>query len=163
MNIFSKELLLYHLDHTYAHAAVSPSLSSAVRGLTPDQAAWKPSAARHSIWQIVRHAAHWKGATLSALDGSPVDYNAWNKADWQDVSGSQRDWDRDVEQLRLVSAELRASSLLIRCLSSQGAWGYWRGPHRWPACTRLPAILLEVVGKDRKQGPHAFGGIPRLG
>lgn len=108
LGISSKELLLHHLDHTYEKDALSPSLSSAVRGVTSAQAAWKPSPDRHSIWQIVRHIPHWKEAFISALDGNPVDYDEWNQADWQKVSGVPQDWERDVERLRVISEKLRA-------------------------------------------------------
>lgn len=138
MNVSSKELLLYHLDHTYAVDSMSNSLASAVRGLTPAQAAWKPSAARHSIWQIVRHLAHWKQATLSALDGTPVDYDAWNQADWQEVSGGEADWERDVEHLRQVSDELRArvERMDDEALSTAINW-YKRSARPYPVAHRL--------------------------
>lgn len=133
-----KELLLYHLDHTYDQDAMSPSLSSAVRGLTPAQAAWKPSAARHSIWQIVRHVAHWKEATLSALDGHPVDYDEWNKADWQEASGNQQDWEGDVERLQRVSAETgaRLNQMDNETLSRPVKW-YKRSSRTYPIAHRL--------------------------
>lgn len=108
MKIAMKELLLYHIEHTFEKEAMQTSLSLAVSGLTAAQAAWKPSADRHSIWQIVRHVIHWKEAQISALDGKPLDYDLWNRADWQEVVGDQRAWEADVERLATISREIQA-------------------------------------------------------
>ena len=35
------------------------NLRGALRGLTPEQAMWRPSRQRHNIWEIVTHAAYW--------------------------------------------------------------------------------------------------------
>lgn len=43
--------------------------SKAVEGLTPQQAAWKPAAQRHSIWQIVNHIVFWREDAVARLDG----------------------------------------------------------------------------------------------
>jgi len=103
----TKELVAFHLDHTYEKEAGYPPLARAVAGLTADQAAWKPSPARHSIWQIVRHLVHWKQAFLAALDGHPVEYDAWNREDWQEIADTQQEWERDLARLHAVSREMR--------------------------------------------------------
>ena len=36
------------------------NLRGSVRRVTPAQAAWRPAAQRHNIWEIVVHAAYWK-------------------------------------------------------------------------------------------------------
>lgn len=41
----------------------------AVEGLSAVQAAWKPAAARHSIWQNVTHVVFWRTITLDTLAG----------------------------------------------------------------------------------------------
>jgi len=52
-----QELVVDHVHTTLYEEGWQwqPSLSKALEGLTAAQAAWKPSPARHSIWQIVRH------------------------------------------------------------------------------------------------------------
>jgi uncharacterized damage-inducible protein DinB len=42
--------------------------SKSVADLTPEQAAWKPAAERHSIWQIVSHMIFWRRNELRRLD-----------------------------------------------------------------------------------------------
>jgi len=43
--------------------------SKAAEGLTPQQAAWKPAAQRHSIWQIVNHIIFWREDAVARLAG----------------------------------------------------------------------------------------------
>lgn len=140
-----KELLLYHIEHTFEKEAMQTSLSLAVSGLTAAQAAWKPSADRHSIWQIVRHVIHWKEAQISALDGKPLDYDERNCADWQEVVGDQRDWEADVERLATISEEIRAR---VRAMDeetlAQGIRWYKQSLRPRPVAIRL----LELATHD---------------
>ena len=108
MTITTRDLLILHLDHTFEKESGQPSLAQAVAGLTSGQAAWKPSPARHSIWQITRHVAHWKKAFIAALDGRPVEYDGWNRRDWQEIAGAQQEWEWEVAHLHAVSGEVRA-------------------------------------------------------
>lgn len=125
----TKELLLHHLDHTFEKEAYFyTSLTLAVRGLTSAQAAWKPSPGRHSIWQIVRHVAHWKKAAISALDGNPLDYDERNRADWQEVMGDQRDWEVDLGRLGAISQEIRAR-VEARAGNRKVPAAVWSRPH----------------------------------
>ena len=45
------------------------NLRGALRGLTPDQAVWRPGSGRHNIWELVAHAAYWKYAVRRRLRG----------------------------------------------------------------------------------------------
>ena len=113
-----KDVLLHHLEYTFEKEAWQPSLAMALEGLTAKQAAWKPAPERHSIWQIVRHVAHWKQATLGAWDGtrplfSPESgdtdyYREAERTDWRDVSGDEAAWWRDCDALRSVSSRITA-------------------------------------------------------
>ena len=37
-----------------------PNLRGSIRGMTPEEAAWRPGPDRHNIWEIVVHCAYWK-------------------------------------------------------------------------------------------------------
>lgn len=112
-----KTVLLHHLEYTFEKEAWQPSLVIAVDGVTATQATWKPGAARHSIWQIVRHVTRWKKATLDAWDGTRPLYRAGHgetehareldRTDWQEISGDERAWKADVQTLHAVSTEIR--------------------------------------------------------
>src|SRR2546427_12204190 len=113
-----KDILLHHLEYTFEKEAWQPSLAMAIDGLTAKQAAWKPAPERHSIWQIVRHVAHWKQATLGAWDGtrplfSPESgdtdyYREAERTDWRDVSGDEAAWWRGCDALRPGSSRVTA-------------------------------------------------------
>jgi hypothetical protein len=45
------------------------NLRGSIRGLTVEQAAWRPAAGRHNIWEIVVHTAYWKYIVRRRLTG----------------------------------------------------------------------------------------------
>ncbi len=45
--------------------------AKALAGLTPQQAAFKPTPQRHSIWQNVNHVAFWREYSLDLAAGKP--------------------------------------------------------------------------------------------
>lgn len=71
-----------------------PTAVGALRGVSPEQAAWTPAPGRKSIWQLALHIAYWKYAVRRRLEGGsesrfprgpanwprlprPADANAW--------------------------------------------------------------------------------------
>ena len=146
MAFTTKDLLLFHLDHTFEKESGQPSLAQAVVGLTSAQAAWKPSPARHSIWQITRHVAHWKEGFIAALDGHPLDYDRWNRRDWQEISGTQHEWERDVSHLHAISREVRArlDGLDEERLSQSIKW-YAQSASPRPIATRFLQLATHDI------------------
>jgi uncharacterized damage-inducible protein DinB len=64
------ERLVTLLDEAYAGPAWhGPCLRGALRGVTAEQAAWRPGAGRHNIWEIAVHAAYWKYGVRRRLLG----------------------------------------------------------------------------------------------
>jgi uncharacterized damage-inducible protein DinB len=121
-----KELVIDHI-HTTVYQEDwqwQPSLTEALSDLTAAQAAWKPAPDRHSIWQIVRHLILWKRGVLSAWDGAPPSEARLEAEDWQDVTGSDEDWERDRRTLLDVSAQFltRAQALDDSELSRRIQW-----------------------------------------
>ena len=45
------------------------NLRGSLRGVTAEQAAWRPSPRRHNIWEIAVHAAYWKYAAARRFTG----------------------------------------------------------------------------------------------
>ncbi len=76
-------LLLHMLDDAYNHRAWhGPNLRGSLRGLSADQASWRPAETRHNIWEITVHCAYWKYAVrrriLGLKRGSfPLDGSNW--------------------------------------------------------------------------------------
>lgn len=55
------DALLRALDEAFHRRSWhGPNLRSALRGLSPAQAAKRPAGASHSIWELALHAAYWK-------------------------------------------------------------------------------------------------------
>lgn len=64
------ELLLQYLDQAYERKSWhGTNLRGAIRGLSAEQAAWRPSADRKSVADHVVHAAYWKYAVRRRLRG----------------------------------------------------------------------------------------------
>ncbi len=54
-------LLLNLIDEAYEKKTWhGPNLKGSLRGVTADDAAWRPAAERHNIWEITVHTAYWK-------------------------------------------------------------------------------------------------------
>jgi hypothetical protein len=63
-------LLLQILDQAFtAKGWQGATLTSAVRGLTPAQALWRPRTGAHNIWEIVLHTAYWKHVVRQRVEG----------------------------------------------------------------------------------------------
>ena len=119
-----KDLLLANLDEAYAkkgwHGA---TLRGALRGLDPEDVAWRPAAGRHNIWELTAHAAYWKFIVRRRLGGSkrgafalrgsnwmtaPAQIEA---ASWREVVGAL---DAEHHRLRETIASLRGADLRDR-------------------------------------------------
>src|SRR5205807_5457089 len=46
-----------------------PNLKQSLKGVSVVQAAWRPGAGRHNIWEVALHAAYWKYAVRRRLEG----------------------------------------------------------------------------------------------
>ena len=46
-----------------------PNLRGTIRGLGAAEAAWRPGPGRHSVWELVVHAAYWKYAVRRRVTG----------------------------------------------------------------------------------------------
>jgi hypothetical protein len=102
--------LLFLIDTAYDHVSWhGPNLRGAIRGLTPQQAAWRPSADRHNVWELVVHAAYWKYVACRRLTGAKRGSFALSGSNWmtrpQEVSAEA--WRADVRLLEETHRTLR--------------------------------------------------------
>jgi len=66
----TEELILALLGEGYEKKTWhGPNLKQAIKGVTAEQAAWRPRAGRHNIWEEALHAAYWKYAVRSRIEG----------------------------------------------------------------------------------------------
>ncbi|MDQ6894500.1 MAG: DinB family protein [Acidobacteriota bacterium] len=117
----SKEvaLLLAIVDEAYDRSAWhGPNLKGSLRRLTQEQAAWRPSAGRHSSWELAVHAAYWKYAVRRRLTGAKRGSFPLAGSNWFGRPDAGRSWrddllllDEEHRRLRETIAALPASRL----------------------------------------------------
>jgi hypothetical protein len=116
-----RELLLDGIDEGYLRKAWhGPTLRGALRGVSVEQALWRPAKDRHNIWELTLHCAYWKYAVRRRLtrdrrgsfarSGSnwfalpPPTPQAW-RADLQLLADEHRALRRTVEELPTARVE----------------------------------------------------------
>jgi hypothetical protein len=66
----SAKLVLALLEEAYEKKTWhGPNLKQSIKGVTAKQAAWRPGAGRHNIWEVTLHAAYWKYAVRRRIEG----------------------------------------------------------------------------------------------
>jgi hypothetical protein len=106
------EHLLELLDEAYKRAAWhGPNLRGSIRGLTAREAARRPRAGRHNIWEIVVHAAYWKYTVRRRLLGEKRSSFYLQGSNWflRPVDRSEKAWRTDVALLDREHQRLRAA------------------------------------------------------
>ena len=113
--------LLALLDEGFQRAAWhGPNLRSALRGVTWQQARWRPTVGAHNIWELAVHTAYWKYVVRRRLLGEtgrgfPETGRNWfarpstNQKRASDRVAPQKAWKRDMALLVGVHRELRAT------------------------------------------------------
>ena len=65
-----QKLLLALLQEGYERKTWhGPNLKQSLKGVSAKQAAWRPAAGRHNIWELAVHSAYWKYAVRRQLEG----------------------------------------------------------------------------------------------
>lgn len=112
-------LLQALLEESYEKKAwQGPNLRGSLRGVSAEEAAWRPGPGRHGIWELALHAAYWKYAVRRMLTGErrgafPVKGSNWFE---RPAPGkpAERAWRADLalldaEHRKLVEAAGRLS------------------------------------------------------
>ena len=125
-----RTLLLRLVDQGFdTQAWHGPTLGGAIRGLTPRQAAWRPGARRHCIWELVLHTAYWKYAVRRRLTGGEVGGFPRSGSNWPRLPEqlTSATWRRDVALLKAEHRKLRAAvaALAPRLFGVRGGRGRW--------------------------------------
>jgi uncharacterized damage-inducible protein DinB len=105
-------LLLQLLDEAYDKKSWhGPNLRGSVRGLTAAQAAWRPAAGRHNIWEHVVHAAYWKYIVRRRLLGEKKGSFPLKGSNWfaRPAEATEAAWRADVALLGEAHRALRAA------------------------------------------------------
>ena len=102
-----RDLLLRMLDEAFEKKAWhGPNLKGSLRGITAEEAAWRPGRGRHNIREIAVHAAYWKYAVRRRLLGEKRGSFALKGSNWFERPSTLTEggWKND---LTLLSAEHR--------------------------------------------------------
>jgi hypothetical protein len=123
-------LLLEILDQAFDRKGWhGTTLRGSLRGITPEQALWRPAPGRHNIWELTVHTAYWKYAVRRRLVGDAMGSFARKPSNWPSIPAKPdgKAWKLDV---RLLESEHRLLRDAVRTLpparleerSPQGVW-----------------------------------------
>ncbi|HTF55720.1 MAG TPA: DinB family protein [Planctomycetota bacterium] len=115
-----REILLHLLDEGYDRAAWhGPTLCGSIRGVSAKEAARRPGARRHSIWELAIHAAYWKYAVRRRLTAEKRGFFPRKGSNWLPVPNpaTSAAWKRDVELLAACHRSLREAVAGLRGLT----------------------------------------------
>ena len=126
-----------YLDEAFAGPSWhGPALYTALRGVTPKQAAWRPGRGRHSIWELVVHAAYWKHVVRQRLSGRRAERFPLRGTNWFVRPSGDRTWHDDV---RLLAEEHERLREVVKRLS--------------------PRSMTRIVGHGRDTAAYTIRGI----
>ncbi len=106
----TRSLLLQLIDEAYEKRTWHGSnLRGSLRGLGIEQALWRPSSARHNIWEIVVHAAYWKYTVRRRLLGEKRGSFPLEGSNWfpRSDSGNAKAWKNDLALLNECHRSMR--------------------------------------------------------
>jgi hypothetical protein len=105
----ANDVLLTQLDQAYdSKSWHGTNLRGSIRGLTAEQAAWRPQPGRHSIQEIAVHAAYWKYAARRRLTGDKRGSFPLKGSDWFPRNAANADsWSADIRLLDECHRSLR--------------------------------------------------------
>jgi hypothetical protein len=104
------EQILQIIDQAYNRKSWhGTNLRGSIRGVSAGQAAWRPAAKRHNIWEIVQHAAYWKYVVRRRLTGEsrgsfPIKGSNWFRPPSE---YSEKTWKADVALLDQTHKSMR--------------------------------------------------------
>ena len=105
--MLNRDLLLRILDDAYERKAWhGTNLRGSLRGVTADEALWRPAPGRHNIWELAVHCAYWKYAVRRKLTGEKRGSFARKGSNWLPPGEK---WEDDVRMLGREHRALRSA------------------------------------------------------
>jgi hypothetical protein len=108
----TKEFVLTLLDEAFDKRSWhGPNLRGAIRGVSAEEAAWRPRPGAHNIWELTLHAAYWKYVVRRGLTGEKRGSFVLSGSDFfaRPVEMSESAWKNDVGILAGEHRQLRAA------------------------------------------------------
>ena len=113
------EFLLDLVDQGFDRQAWhGPNLTGSLRGVTAEEAAFRPNPHRHSIWELAVHAAYWKYAIRRRITGERRGSFAHEGSNFfprpDERGATEAAWKADLALLKKSHRELRAAVAALR-------------------------------------------------
>ncbi len=103
-------LLLRTVDQSYDRKSWhGTTLRGSLRGLTAEEAAWRPDPDRHNIWELAVHAAYWKYSVTRRIVGAGRGSFPLKGSNWfpRTDAPDEKAWKADLYLLGRMHRELR--------------------------------------------------------
>jgi uncharacterized damage-inducible protein DinB len=87
------------------------NLRGSIRGVSSEEAAWRPARGRHNIWEIVVHAAYWKYAVRRRITGESRGSFPLKGSNWfeRPDDQSEKAWRGGIALLDQMHKAMRSS------------------------------------------------------
>ena len=126
-----RSLLVRILDQAFDRQSWhGTTLAGSLRGVTPEQALWRPAADRHNIWELVLHTAYWKYVVRRRVTGEKRGNFPRSGSNWLALPqvADRSAWRADVTLLKEQHRALRTvvKGLSAAKLSARSATRKWR-------------------------------------
>lgn len=104
-----RNLLLRSFDEAYERRAWhGTNLRGALRGLSAEEAVWRPAAGRHNIWELVTHITYWKYAVWRRLTGVKRGSFTRKGSNWfESPDATEKAWREEIAHLASHHQRLR--------------------------------------------------------
>lgn len=136
-------LLLQMLDEAYEKKTWhGPNLRGSLRGVTAEEAAWRPTPNRHNISEIAVHAAYWKYSVRRRLLGEKRGSFPLKGSNWfaRPLTFTQELWKHDLQLLEECHRSMREA-----IASLQQSKLYSKTPHS--RYTNI-AVIFGIANHD---------------
>ncbi len=102
--------LIFLIDQSYNRKAWhGPNLRGTIRGLSPQEAAWRPGNSRHNIWEIMIHCAYWKYIVRRRILGEKRGSFPFKGSNWfrRPIDLNESEFRKDIELLESCHDSMR--------------------------------------------------------
>jgi uncharacterized damage-inducible protein DinB len=118
----SRSAVLALFDEAFSKKAWhGPNLWQSLKGVSAEQAAWRPAPGRHNIWEETLHAAYWKYAVRRRLEGGKRGSFAFKGSNFfprpEPDKPNEAAWKEDKDLLKQEHEELR--EIMVKALAKE--------------------------------------------
>jgi hypothetical protein len=159
-------LLLQILDQAFDRKAWhGTTLRGALRGVTAEEALWRPAPGRHNVWELTLHAAYWKYIVRRRLTGDQAGSFERKPSNWPEipVPADSSAWKRDIsllegEHRKLRETIARLSPAALEARSPRGVWTAAEEIHGIAAHDLYHTGQIQVIKRLRPVGEGSGSG-----